>query len=263
MGAAPCRLDGVERKVPGGIEQIQPGRFQLGQVDRRFTHVDTLQPTGRGICNDLRPHLIGLTDNNRIGMKEPLLRHDRGVHATQDHGDVSLPVMICDLVGTVGPEDLEGDPHKIRIVVQADLCNPLVLDGDRVSFRRGRRHRRQGKGHDLRPLRPGSDRRRYELDLHDRTSPNGFIASRNAMFREDDLPKLNMPGAKGPGIGEKVVFPHPFENPVIPAGEPGPCFLKAVIPGKQGFFIVGSEIVDVLNHQETLRGPANLGHARQ
>ncbi len=33
------------------------------------------------------------------------------------------------------------------------------------------------------------------------TSPNGFMASGNAMFREDNLPKLNMPGAKGPGIG--------------------------------------------------------------
>ena len=30
MGAAPRRFDGVEREIPGGIEQIQLGRFQPG-----------------------------------------------------------------------------------------------------------------------------------------------------------------------------------------------------------------------------------------
>ena len=64
-----------------------------------------------------------------------------------------LSVMVGDFVSAVGPEDLEGDPHEIGMVVQADRLHPFVLDGDLVPFRRGRRHRRQGKGHDLRPLR--------------------------------------------------------------------------------------------------------------
>lgn len=36
-----------------------------------------------------------------------------------------------------------------------------------------------------------------------------------ARFGHDDLPDLNMPGAKGPGVGQEIIFPHPFENPVI------------------------------------------------
>jgi hypothetical protein len=31
------------------------------------------------------------------------------------------------------------------------------------------------------------------------------------MLRENDLPKLNVPGAKGPGAVKQVVFPHAVE----------------------------------------------------
>ena len=62
-----------------------------------------------------------------------------------------LPVVIGDLISTVGPEDLERDSHEIGTVVQADLLDPFVLDGDVVPFGSGRGHRREGKGHDLGP----------------------------------------------------------------------------------------------------------------
>jgi len=40
-----------------------------------------------------------------------------------DNGDVPLSVMVGDLVGTVGPEYFEGDPHEIGIVI------PVMLSG--------------------------------------------------------------------------------------------------------------------------------------
>ena len=72
-----------------------------------------------------------------------------------------------------------------------------------------------------------------------------------------------MTGSEGPGAGQEVVFPHPFENPVISVGEPGPCFLKSVVPGKKGFFVVRSEIMDVLDYEKPLNGLGNLGDAGQ
>jgi hypothetical protein len=72
-----------------------------------------------------------------------------------------------------------------------------------------------------------------------------------------------MPGAEGTGTGQKVVFPHSLENPVISSGKSGPCFLKAVVPGQKSFFIVGSQIVDVLDHEEILHRLCNLAHTGQ
>jgi len=153
MGAAPCRLDGIERKIPGGVKQVQPGPVQFRQVDRPLGSVDPPHSPGSRIGNDLRPHLLGLAHHNRIGMKQSLLRHDRGVHTAQDHGYMPLPIVIRNFVSTIGPEHLERDPHEIRRIIQADLLDPLVLDGDLVTIGSGCRHRRQGKGHDLRPFR--------------------------------------------------------------------------------------------------------------
>ena len=152
MGAAPRRLDRIEREIPGDIEQIQPGRFQPGQVNRRFPHIDALHPSGHCIGDNPRPHFVSLSHHHRVGMLQPLFRHDRGMHPAQDHRHMPLPVMIGNLIGAVGPEHLEGDPHEIGMVVQADRLHPFVLDGNLVPFRRGRRHRGQGKGHDLRPF---------------------------------------------------------------------------------------------------------------
>ena len=51
-------------------------------------------------------------------------------------------------------------------------------------------------------------------------------------LRHHDLPDLNAPCPKGPGAGKKVIFPHPFEDLVIPIRKFLPGFLKAVVPGK-------------------------------
>ena len=151
MGAAPCRLDGVERKVSGGVKQVQPGPVQFCQVNRLWGSVDSPHLPGHGIGNDLRPHLLSLSHHNRIGMKQSFPRHDRGVHAAQDDGDMPLPIMIRDFVGSIGPEHLVRDPHEIGTIVQADLLDPFVLNGNVVPFGSGRGHRREGKGHDLGP----------------------------------------------------------------------------------------------------------------
>ena len=151
MGAAPCRLDGVERKVSGGVKQVQPGPVQFGQNHRLLGSVDSPHLPGHGIGNDLRPHLLGLARHNRIGMKQSLFRHDRGVHAAQDHGYMIFPVVIRNFVGAIRPEYLVRNPHKIGTVVQADLLDPFVLDGDVMPFGSGCGHRREGKGHDLGP----------------------------------------------------------------------------------------------------------------
>jgi len=142
--AAPRRLDGIERKIQGSIKEIQPGRFQPGQVDRSIALVDSPHSSSLGIGDNLRPNLVSLTHHDGIGVKETLLRHDRGVHPAQDHRHMPLPVMIGDLIGTVDPEDLEGDPHEIGSVVEMDLLDPLILDGDVMPFRSGRCQRRQG-----------------------------------------------------------------------------------------------------------------------
>ena len=151
MGAAPCRLDGVERKISGGVKQVQPRPIQFCQVNRLFGPVDSSHLPGRGIGNDLRPHLLGLAHHNRIRMKQGFFRHDRGVHAAQDYGDMPFPVMIRNFVSAIGSEYLVRNPHEIGIVVQADLLDPFVLDGNVVSFGSGRGHRREGEGHDLGP----------------------------------------------------------------------------------------------------------------
>ncbi len=56
-----------------------------------------------------------------------------------------LPVMIGDLIGAVGPEHLKRDPHEIGSVVQTDLLDPLILDGDVMPFGSGRCQRRQDR----------------------------------------------------------------------------------------------------------------------
>ena len=82
MGAAPSRLDGIERKISGGVEQVQLGRFQPGQVDRPIAPVNPLQPPDLGIGNDLRPHLVGLAHYHRIGTPQSA---DTLVYATPDN----------------------------------------------------------------------------------------------------------------------------------------------------------------------------------
>mgnify|MGYP006943672756 CR=1 FL=1 len=68
MGAAPRRLDWIEWKIPGGIEQIQPGRFQPGQVDRSVSLVEPPHPSSRGIGYYPRPHFVSLTHHHRVSV---------------------------------------------------------------------------------------------------------------------------------------------------------------------------------------------------
>lgn len=95
------------------------------------------------------------------------------------------------------------------------------------------------------------------------SAPAAGLRRADAEPGHEDLPDLNVSGAKGIGTGQQVIVPHALESLVVFFMEPGPGIFQISIPVHQRLVVMRTEVVAVLEDKEPVGGFTDLSHARQ
>src|SRR5690606_26170965 len=96
------------------------------------------------------------------------------------------------------------------------------------------------------------------------SQPSGpAISAGNAFLRKYPLPKLYIPCTESTRTRQQVITPHPIKTCSQLLFKARPCSFEIVVPGHQRLVVIGSEIVQILHHEQTISRITDLTDRRQ
>ena len=179
--AAPARLDTAQLKVVPVAEDLPARQAELvGPAP--VLHVAPLQVAARRVLEHVLPERLGVADEDRVRVALRLVGDEHHLVAAEDRLDAAPAVLGGDLVGALRRVGLDRDADEIGRVVEVDLFDPLVVEGDvdpvgRDAGQRRHRQRLHLPGVDVLVGPLAADLRRDQGELHEAALPTSSSTS--------------------------------------------------------------------------------------
>ena len=172
VGAAARDHDRVRAEVATPVDEVAADRWRLrerprpGDVARRGL-------AAAQVREEHWPGVLAGTDEDRVGVGGRLVRARRDVETAEDDPHAAGPIAVGDRVGPLRRRDVDRHHDEVRVVVERQTLDVLVLElglvvGIEVAGERGEPERRE-QGVLDRPearIRRLQQRGQDELDLH-------------------------------------------------------------------------------------------------
>jgi hypothetical protein len=134
----------VRREIQAPLDQVAA---RLGQAceaaHRRAIHRPRM-PRAK-IREEARPGVIAGAEEDRVGMPQRFLGKRGDVQAAEGYVRTLPPVVIRERVRAIRRGDVDLDHHQVRLVVEGEPLDVLVLNGDPVVIRKMSRERGQAE----------------------------------------------------------------------------------------------------------------------
>ena len=154
--AAAAHDQGVGHEIPVALDEVAPRRRQPGERPFRGA-VQRPGPAGAEVGEKRRPGVLARPAEHAVGVPGGLLRQARRVEAAE--ADVGAPgaVVVGVAVGAAGRGDVRLDDDQVRLIVEAQRLDVLVLQVDlvvrvEVSGQRREAERREERVLDRAPI---------------------------------------------------------------------------------------------------------------
>ncbi len=152
--------DGVGDEIELPPNEVPADRRQLLQGPRgRF--VTAQRATGLEIAQEPRERVLAGPQEDRVRVRRGLLRQGRDVEASEHDVGSPRPIVVGDPVGAVGVGDVDLDDDEVRVIVEIEPLDVLVLEDDfEVGIEIGREGRQaQGREQGVLDRAPEGTRR--------------------------------------------------------------------------------------------------------
>ena len=186
----------VRHQVERAFDQVAADLWQALQCALGRS-VPFLWAAGPVISKKCRPGGLARTEEDAIGVGGGLFGQGGDVQPAQAYIGALAMVMVRQAISAVGVGDVDLDDHQIRLVVQVERLDVLVLQGDLVIFiqitRQGSQpERREERIFDRSPEGAGGfgQSGQYQLDFHTFHLQMGYETSFFQTFRVSKTRKV-------------------------------------------------------------------------
>ena len=128
-GAATGGLHHVGGEVALDVERTLPNNTLNGEVGEGGNPVLRLEGTSKQILLNIAPDIVGLANDERIGMVAALVGEDGDVRATEHHLDASGAKRPGKLKGWPDGASLHADTSHVPMLVERQLLETQVAEG--------------------------------------------------------------------------------------------------------------------------------------
>ncbi len=129
MGTASRDDNRVRDQVSASLNKVPPYGWHCFQSTHRRL-VAALWRSCRQVFQELREGVLSRSGKDRVCVRCRLIRQRCDVEATEQYVGTTRTIVVCDLVRAIGVGDVDLNDHQVWLVVEVELLDVLVLQGD-------------------------------------------------------------------------------------------------------------------------------------
>ena len=107
-------------------QQVSARKGPAADLEAGCLVVARLESAGGEIAQELRPGVLGVADDDGVGVRGGVIGDERDMRSAEDDGEAAAAEMIGERVGADGGAGDHGEADQVRVEVERDVGDALV-----------------------------------------------------------------------------------------------------------------------------------------